>query len=98
MSDMCTFMSISNIENLGFEIFANGLANINWITPKIKMQIQNKFEQYDKQQWFKIRTKFFPHLQPENTLDIFNHTYGLAAEYPQFCMEQTSFQFVTNTI
>ena len=44
MSDMFTSMSISNIENLGLEIFANGLANINWITPEIKMQIQNKFE------------------------------------------------------
>jgi len=48
MSDMCTFMSISNIENLGFEICGNGLANINWIKPKINMQIQNKFEYYDK--------------------------------------------------
>ena len=47
MSDMCTFMSISNIENLGFEICGNGLANINWIKPKINMQIQNKFEYYD---------------------------------------------------
>ena len=48
MSDMCTFMSISNIENLGFEICGNGLANINWIKPKINMQIQNKFEYYGK--------------------------------------------------
>lgn len=89
MSDMCTFMSISNIKNLGFEICANSLANINWIKPKIMMQIQNKFEYYGKS---------MPHLQTATTFDIFNYTYSFSSEYPYFCTNQTSFQFVTNTI